>query len=263
VRLIGPLNMAAAQASINEIIRRHEVLRTTFGSFDGQPSQVIAPALSLPIPVVDLRALPISEREDAARKAVYEEAKRPFDLTSAEPLLRVTFLRLADDPATGIGEHVLLLTIHHVVSDDWSMGVFVGELAALYPAFANGQPPPLPALPIQYADYAAWQRGDSHKQLWQSQLEFWKERLAPLAGQPPIPTDRVRQPTQTYHGERRFRMFPNELAEQLKVLSQHEESTLFMVLLAGINILLRQYAGGSQVVVGSPVAGRSKRSRSR
>lgn len=252
VRLIGPLDMAAAQASINEIIRRHEVLRTTFGSVDGHVSQVIAPSLSLPMPVTDLRALPPAEREAAAREAVHEEAQRPFELASG-PLLRVSFLRLTDN------EHVLLLTIHHVVSDDWSMGVFVGELAALYPAFAKGQPAPLPELPIQYADYAAWQRSDSHKQLLQSQLEFWKERLAPLVGQPPIPTDRTRQPTQTYHGERRFRMFPEALAAQLKALSQQEETTLFIVLLAGINILLRQYMGGSQIVVGSPVAGRSKR----
>jgi len=264
VRLIGPLNMAAIQASINEIVRRHEVLRTTFGSVNGQVSQVIAPALSLPMPVTDLRGLPVPERDAAARQAVNEEARRPFDL-AAGPLLRVSFLRLVDDPATGASEHVLLLTIHHVVSDDWSMGVFVRELATLYPAFASGQPPapaggaPLPELPIQYADYAAWQRSDSHGKVLQSQLEFWKERLAPLAGQPPIPTDRPRQLIQTYHGERRFRMFPEALAGQLKALSQQEESTLFMSLLAGINILLRQYMGGNQVVVGSPVAGRSKR----
>jgi amino acid adenylation domain-containing protein len=264
VRLIGPLNMAAIQASINEIVRRHEVLRTTFGSVNGQISQVIAPAFSLPMPVTDLRGLPVLERDAAVRQAVNEEARRPFDL-AAGPLLRVSFLRLVDDSATGAGEHVLLLTIHHVVSDDWSMGVFVRELAALYPVFASGQPPapgggaPLPELPIQYADYAAWQRSDSYGKVLQSQLEFWKERLAPLAGQPPIPTDRPRQLTQTYRGERRFCMFPEALAGQLKVLSQQEESTLFMSLLAGINILLCQYMGGNQVVVGSPVAGRNKR----
>jgi amino acid adenylation domain-containing protein len=225
---------------------------------DGQTSQVIAPALSLPMPVTDLRDLPPTERDAAARKAVHEEAQRPFDL-AAGPLLRVSFLRLADDPATGTGEHVLLLTVHHIVSDDWSMGVFVAELATLYQAFKNGQGAQLPELPIQYADYAAWQRSDAHKEQLDSQLKFWKERLAPLASQPPLPTDRPRQATQTYHGERRFRMFPEALAGQLKTLSQREESTLFMTLLAGINILLRQYMGGSQVVVGSPVAGRNKR----
>ena len=252
VRLIGPLDMAAAQASIHEIVRRHEVLRTTFGLVDKQASQVIVPSLVLPMPVTDLRGLPASEREAAARQAAHEEAQRPFDL-AAGPLLRVSFLRLADE------EHVLLLTVHHIVSDDWSMGVFVGELASLYPSYINGQPLPLPALPIQYADYAAWQRSDAHKQVLARQLEFWKERLAPLSGHPPIPTDRPRQATQTYRGERRFRMFPEVLATQLKALSQREESTLFMVLLAGINILLRQYMGGRQVVVGSPVAGRNKR----
>ena len=258
VRLIGPLDMAAIQASINEIVRRHEVLRTTFGTVNGQTSQVIAPALSIPMPVTDLRNLPPAEQEAAARQAAHEEAQRPFDL-AAGPLLRVSFLRMTDDPATGAGEHVLLLTIHHIVSDDWSMGVFVAELAALYQSFQKKQPPALPELPIQYADYAAWQRSEAHKQVLEAQLEFWKERLAPLATQPLLPTDRPRQPTQTYHGERRFRMFPETLAAQLKTLSQREESTLFMLLLAGINILLRQYMGGSQVVVGSPVAGRDKR----
>ncbi len=252
VRLIGPLNLSAVQASIHEIVQRHEVLRTSFGSMDGQPFQRIAPSLLLPMPIVDLRSVPVSERESTARQAVHEEAQRPFDLAGG-PLLRVSFLRLSDD------EHVLLFTIYHVISDDWSMGVFVGELAALYPAFANGQPSPLMELPIQYADYAVWQRSEAHSQVLQSQLAFWQERLAPLAGQPPIPTDRPRQPTQTYHGERRFRMFPETLAVQLKALSQQEESTLFMVLLAGINILLRQYRGGNQIVVGSPVAGRNKR----
>jgi len=252
VRLIGPLDMAAVQASINEIVQRHEVLRTTFGTVNGHTSQVIVPALSIPMPVTDLRDLPPAERETTARQAVHEEAQRPFDLATG-PLLRVSFLRLSDD------EHVLLLTVHHIISDDWSMGVFVAELATLYQAFQNGAGSSLPELPIQYADYAAWQRSDAHKQTLDSQLEFWKERLAPLATQPPLPTDRPRQPTQTYHGERRFRMFPEALAGQLKALSQREESTLFMVLLAGINILLRQYMGGSQVVVGSPVAGRNKR----
>ena len=252
VRLTGPLNVIALQASINEIVRRHEVLRTTFNTVNGVPSQIIAAELTLFIPQTDLRDLPFPEREAAARQAVNEEAKRPFDLVR-DPLVRAALLRLADE------EYVLLFTIHHAVSDDWSMGVFVRELVICYQAFITRQPVPLPDLPIQYADYAVWQRSDAQRDVLQSQLAFWKQRLSVLNEQPVIPTDRPRLATQTYHGARRFRMFPEALVEQLKILSQKEESTLFMLILAGINILLHQYMGGSRVVVGSPVAGRSKR----
>lgn len=252
VRLIGPVNVVALQASINEIVRRHEVLRTTFDTINDVPAQIISQQLSLSIPVTDLRPLPLPEREAAARQAVNEEAKRPFDLIH-DPLVRASLLRMENE------EYVLLFTIHHAVSDDWSMGVFVKELVICYQAFLSGQPAPLPALPIQYADYAVWQRSEAHQEVLQSQLAFWKERLASINDQPAIPTDRPRLATQTYHGERRFRMFPEKLVEQLKTLSQQEESTLFMLILAGINILLHQYMGGKTVVIGSPVAGRNKR----
>lgn len=252
VRLIGPLDVPALRASIDEVIRRHEMLRTTFSMVNGEVSQVIAPSLSLDLAVTDLRSLPGDQREGEARRLAHAEAGLPFDLSSG-PLVRASLLRLGDE------EYVLLLTIHHIVSDDWSMGVFVGELATLYQAFTAGQPSPLLDLPIQYADYALWQRGESQKSVLQSQLEFWTEKLAAVASLPPIPTDRPRLGTQTFRGERRFRMLPQALAERLKALSQEEESTLFMCLLAAFNILLWQYMGRDRVVIGSPVAGRTQR----
>ncbi len=251
VKLIGPVDVVALHASINEVIRRHEVLRTTFGNIMGEASQVISPAISLPLPVTDLRSLPLSERVPAASRAATEEAKLPFDL-AAGPLVRAQLLRLADE------EYVLLLTVHHVVSDDWSMGVFVSELAALYQSFSASQPSSLPDLPIQYADYAVWQQSDPQNEILRFQLEFWKERLAPVASLAPIPTDKPRLASPTFRGERRFRMLPEHLVEQLKALSQKEESTLFMFLLAAFNLLLGQYMGRDQIVIGSPVAGRTR-----
>lgn len=250
VRVSGPVDVAAFRASINEVVRRHEVLRTAFAIVDGEPAQVIAPSISLDLPVTDFRALPKADREPAARQAATEEAQLPFDLARG-PLVRAQLLRLADE------EYVLLLTIHHVISDDWSMSVFVAELATLYQAFIDQQPSPLPELPIQYADYAAWQTSEARRDVLQKQLEFWKERIGPVASLPPIPTDKPRLDTQTFRGERRFRMLPEALSEQLKSLSQREDSTLFMVLMASFSILLRQYMARDQIVIGSPVAGRT------
>jgi len=170
VRLSGHLNSGALEQSLSEILRRHEMLRTTFVTENDQPVQMIAPPGTFALPFIDLSALPEEQRETKARELVREEASRPFDLTTG-PLLRATLLHL--DPQ----EHVLLVTMHHIISDGWSMGIFYRELSALYEAFSEGNPSPLPDLPIQYADFAVWQRQWLQGKNLEEQLAFWKEQL--------------------------------------------------------------------------------------
>ena len=185
VRLVGALDMAVLEQSFNEIIRRHEALRTTFASVDGQLVQVIAPTWHMPLTVRDLRALPETEREDEAQRLMQEESQRPFDLARG-PLLRGCLLRLGEQ------EHRLLVTLHHIISDGWSLGVLMHELAILYDAFAAGKPSPLPALPIQYADFAAWQRQWRHNAVLQAQLAYWQEQLREPLPVLALPTDHPR-----------------------------------------------------------------------
>ena len=170
VRIRGQLNVAALDQSLNEIVTRHEVLRTTFSTVGGQPVQIIASSLSLSLPVVDLSAQAETEREEDAQRLAREEARRPFDLARG-PLVRATLLRLAHE------DHVLLLSLHHIVCDGWSMGVFYRELSVLYQAFSNGQPSPLTALPIQYADFGVWQRQWLAGEVLETQLSYWREQL--------------------------------------------------------------------------------------
>ncbi len=250
VRLDGPLNVSALNSAFAEIIRRHESLRTTFASAGGAPRQVIAPELKLTLPVFDLGSLPASEREAEASLRAGEEAQRPFDL-SIGPLLRATLLRLTDK------EHVLLLTMHHIISDGWSMRVLVREVATLYEAFAAGRPSPLPEPSIQYADYAAWQREWLQGALLEKQIEYWQRRLDGV--QPlDLPTDRPRPPVQTYAGARYDFELPAELTRRLKTLGQRAGATLFMTLMAAFQTLLHRYSGQEDICVGTPVAGRTR-----
>jgi amino acid adenylation domain-containing protein len=249
LRLLGQLDVAALEQSLNEIVRRHEALRTTFAAENGRPVQVIAPSLTLELPIIDLEALPETEREVEARRVAAEEAERPFNLAQG-PLLRTTLLRL------GREEHALLLTIQHIVSDGWSMDVFRRELSLLYQAFSAGEPSPLPDLPIQYADYAVWQREWLRGEVLEEQLGYWRKNLDGAPALLALPTDRPRPLIQTYRGSSRSRRLPEHLTEPLKVLSRREDTTLFMTLLAAFNVLLYRYSGEEDVVVGSPISGR-------
>jgi amino acid adenylation domain-containing protein len=251
VRLQGRLDIAALERSLNEVVNRHEVLRTTFPAVDGQPVQSIAPALSLTMPVIDLREFPRDMQEAQARLLAAEEAQRPFDLAEG-PLLRATLLRLGDE------DYVALLTMSHIVSDGWSMGVLVKEVGALYEAYSQGKESPLEELPIQYADYAAWQREWLSGEVLETQLAYWKERLA---GAPPaleLPTDHARPAIQTYRGATESLRLPATLADSLRELSRREDVTLFMTLLAAFQTLLMRYTGQRDVVVGSPIANRNR-----
>jgi non-ribosomal peptide synthetase component F len=251
VRLKGRFNLAALEQSLNEIIKRHESFRTTFGKVDGQARQVIAPLLTVELPVVDLRGLPASDRETEARRWVATEAQRPFDLSQG-PLLRGIVLRLDDE------EHLGLLTMHHIVSDGWSTGILIRELGALYLAFSAGGSPALPALPIQYADFAQWQRQWLQGEVLEAQIAYWKDQLADAPATVDLPTDHPRPAVQTFRGAHESLVLPGELQEELQRLGRQEGATPFMTFLAAFMVLLYRYTNQDDLVVGTPVANRNR-----
>jgi amino acid adenylation domain-containing protein len=251
-RLCGTLNVEALREAFTEVVRRHEVLRTSFTNIDGQPWQVIAEPKAVPVPITDLSNLTFEERETEVRRQVHAEAQQAFDLQCG-PVLRVRLLKLAED------EHVLLLTLHHVASDAWSMGVLFRELSALYNAFSEGRPSSLAELPVQYADYAAWQRQYLQGDVFEQQLNYWKEHLGGAPGLLELPTDRPRPAVQTNKGAIETFSLPKELSVGVKQLSQREGVTLFMTLLAAFQVLLSRYSGQEDIVVGSPIAGRNRK----
>jgi amino acid adenylation domain-containing protein len=248
-RLTGPLNVTALEQSCNTIIQRHETLRTTFTTTAGQPVQVIAPTLHVPLAIDDLRALPGAARETAARQLIRAEVLYPFDLEKG-PLLQMRLLRLEEQ------EHIFLLTMHHIISDGWSRGVLFHELAVLYEAFKQGQPSPLPELTMQYAHYAHWQRQWVHSEAGKAQLAYWMQQLhAPL----PIlalPTDRPRTAELSLCTDRQFFHLPKELTAALTHLSRQENITVFMTLVAGFMMLLYRYTGQEDIRMGTLVANR-------
>jgi amino acid adenylation domain-containing protein len=249
--ITGRLNVAALERSLGEIVRRHEILRTTFPILDGQPVQVISPDVDLMLPQVDLRELTVTEREAEVQRWATQEAQQSFDLARG-PLLRVRLLRLSEC------EHVFLLTMHHVVSDEWSVGVFMRELAALYGAFSTGKPSSLPDLPIQYADFAAWQRRWLQGAALESQLGYWRQQVGDSLPMLQLPTDRPRPPVQTYRGAKQSLELPESMGDELKALGEREAATLSMTLLAAFKTLLCRYTGQKDIVVGTPVANRSR-----
>jgi amino acid adenylation domain-containing protein len=250
MRLKGTLRAAALEQSLNEIVRRHEALRTTFKSVEGSPRQVVTSGLTLALPVVDLSNLSAAEREAEAQRLADEENQRAFDLGRG-PLLRAKLLRL------GREDHVLLLNMHHIVSDGWSMGVLFRELSVLYEAFRKGERAPLADLPVQYADYAVWQREWLQGEVLETQLSYWKTQLANITALQ-LATDRPRPAVQAFRGARQSLVLSEDLTDKLKVLSRKEEITLFMALLAAFQILLHRITGQDDIVVGSPIAGRTR-----
>ncbi|VEP18728.1 Non-ribosomal peptide synthase [Hyella patelloides LEGE 07179] len=251
VRLEGSLDIAAFEQSFNEIVRRHESLRTTFKTIDGQAVQEIAPNLKLALPILDWRQLEQKEQETEVLRLTEDEAQRPFDLAT-EPLIRTTLVRLAN------AEYVALLTMHHIVSDAWSMGVFVRELSTLYEAFSTGQPSLLPELSIQYPDFAARQRQWLQGEVLETQLSYWRKQLGGSLPVLQLPTDHPRPKAQTFRGAKYSFSLDSELTEALKELGQQEEVTLFMTLLAAFKTLLYRYTFQEDILVGSPIANRNR-----
>src|SRR3989442_179629 len=251
IRLRGRLDPDALRRTLNEIVRRHEALRTTFKSIGGEPVQIIAPALDLALPVVDLQSLPSEDREAEARRLARDEAAVLFDLERG-PLVRGTLVHVAED------DQILLLTIHHIVCDGWSMNVFLGDLARIYAAFRDGRSSPLGEPGIQYADFAVWQRKSLQGDVLREQLAYWKKELASAPTVLDLPSDHPRPSTQTYRGARHSFAFAGDLSAALEDLGRREGATLFMVLLAGFQVLLHRYTGQEGILVGSPIAGRNR-----
>jgi amino acid adenylation domain-containing protein len=249
--LSGSLDLPALEQSLNEIIRRHEALRTTFSVVRGQPVQVIAAQQTFQLPLLDLRDLTVSQREIEAQHLCLERARLPFDLRQG-PLFRPALLQLADD------QHILLLSMHHIVSDGWSMGVLMHELSTLYLAFSQHKPSPLPDLPIQYADYALWQRQWLQGERLEAPLAYWKEQLTGAPQVLDLPSDRPRPQTGSYEGAVQTATLPIAWTKALRDLARQEGATPFMLLLAAFQTLLRRYTGETDIVVGSPIANRTR-----
>lgn len=250
VRLKGHLDVAVLEQTISEVMKRHESLRTTFTLIDGQPAQVIHPAKPVKIPVEDLSQMPEAVREAEVLRLAKEEAEEPFNLSDG-PVLRVGLLRLASD------EHIVLFTMHHIISDGWSAGIFINEVAANYAAFLQGNPSPMPELEIQYADFAAWQREWLKGDVLEGQLSYWEKQLN---GAPPVlelPADWPRPAVQTFKGAVHEFEIPATVVQSLKAIGNREGATLFMTLLAAFNTLLSHYTGQEDIVVGTDIANRN------
>ncbi len=246
MRLSGALDIDALQRTLNELVSRHEPFRTYFASIDGTLRQIISEHAELLLVRIDL-----SGDEERATQIIREESLRPFDLARG-PIIRATLLRLDEY------EHILLLCTHHIVSDAWSAGILFRELEALYNAFSTGKPSPLKPLPIQYADYAEWQRNWLQGAALESQLSYWKNQLKGVTGILDLPTDRPRAAGQPSRGAYKVRTLSSDLSSRLSKLSKRESATLFMTLLAAFQTLLWRYSNQPDIVVGSPIAGRNR-----
>jgi amino acid adenylation domain-containing protein len=251
IRLQGTINVSALEQALDEIVRRHEVLRTTFTVVDGRPAPVVQPPSGHALLIFDLRSLTEAGRKECCDKLAAQHAERLFDLSKG-PLLLTTLLRPGDT------DHMLLLTMHHIVSDGWSLAVFTRETLSLYAAFASGRPSSLPELPIQYADFAAWQRHWLEGGTLEKQLVYWKQQLG---DQPPaleLPTDRTRPAVQTDSGASESFSLSRALTSQLQAIGRRAGATFFMVLLAAFETLLYRYTGQTDISVGTPIANRNR-----
>ncbi|MEM6398884.1 MAG: amino acid adenylation domain-containing protein [Cyanobacteria bacterium P01_D01_bin.116] len=251
MRLIGRLNLVALEQTLNEIVKRHEILRTTFTKVEGQPVQIITPNLTLTLPVIDLRQLSKVEQITEVQRFSIKQSQRPFDLVQ-DPLLRCTLVQLGEQ------QYIMLLSTHHIVFDGWSLNLFTRELLVLYQAFSTGKPAFLPKLPIQYADFAVWQRQELQAEKLKSQLSYWKNQLANAPPLLPLPTERPRPRVQTYRGAVQSFLLPRSLTQSLKTIGKKAKATLFMTLLAAFQTLLYRYTGQEDIIVGSPIANRSR-----
>jgi amino acid adenylation domain-containing protein/natural product biosynthesis luciferase-like monooxygenase protein len=249
LRIHGVLNPLVLEAALGEVVRRHESLRTRFEVVDGSPVQVIEQVGELRLEPVDLSGLPTEEQAAEVRRLIREEALRPFNL-AVGPLIRVSLLKL------GTEEHVAVVVIHHIVTDGWSRELLLREVGALYAALVEGRPLPLPELPIQYADYALWQREWLQGEVLERQLAYWKKQLSGAPAALDLPTDRARPAVPSFKGASVSFVLSKELTEGLIALGRREDATLFMVLLAVLKVVLFRWSGQADVVVGSPIAGR-------
>ncbi|PYP82399.1 MAG: non-ribosomal peptide synthetase, partial [Blastocatellia bacterium AA13] len=251
VRVRGNLNQQAFQNTLTEIVRRHEVLRTRFGVGGGQPIQIIDPPGPFEITESDLTATPAAEQESEIERIAREEALRPFNLLTG-PLLRTRLLKLAER------DQVVVFTTHHIVSDGWSMRVLINEIAALYPAFAEQRMPSLPDLPVQYADFAVWQREWLQGEVLEGQIQYWRDQLNGAAPELNLPTDFPRSPAAGSNGANEIFILPQELLAKLKAVSRSENVTLYVTLLAAFQALMHRWSGQTDILVGTDIANRTQ-----
>jgi len=251
-RLRGSLELGVLESALTEIVSRHEVLRTRYVVEGGDPVQVIDAPRPVPVSVHDLSSVAEGDREARARAVAGEEVNRAFDLEHG-PIFRASLVKLSEQ------DHVLIVSTHHIATDGWSQGVLRHELSVLYEAYLSGAPSPLPPLPLQYADYAVWQRGSLAGEALERQLAYWREHLRDAPVSIALPTDKPRPAVQTYRGASRAAVLPAELIERLKSLSLDEGATLYMTLLSAFFALLSRYSGQQDIVVGSAIAGRTQR----
>ncbi|MEA2175746.1 MAG: hypothetical protein QOD00_3338 [Blastocatellia bacterium] len=249
--LNGAIDVALMERALNEIVRRHEVMRTTFAAIDGEPRQVIAPSLFVPLELIDLRALTTEERERQVRLVVNEETSRPFDLAQG-PLVRFGLIWVEEH------EYVLHYTMHHTVTDRWSGDIIEAEMVAIYMAFAEGRPSPLPELPIQFADFAEWQRDWLQGEVLETQIAYWRNQLDGVSHVLELPTDRPRPSIQTFNGARYMSRLPKWILDGLKALAGQEQATMFMTCLAAYKTLLYRYTNQEDILVGVAVANRNR-----
>jgi amino acid adenylation domain-containing protein len=250
-RITGPLNADALTSAIGAVIRRHESLRTIFESVDGEARQVVLSDVDVQVPILNLANLPESEREREALRIASEEGKKPFDLTRG-PLLRTALLQLSRD------QYILVLAMHHIITDGWSISILFRELAHCYEAYASGREPQLPELPIQYVEYAQWQREYITGEVLAKQVKYWKNKLAGAQTILDLPTDRPRPTTHSWHGATEELIFDGQVLAALKEFAQAEGATLFMVSMAAFQALLWRYTSQDSILVGTPTAARSQ-----
>jgi non-ribosomal peptide synthetase component F len=249
VRLTGPLQRSALEHSFNEIIARHDSLRTVFSMKDGLLVQSIDPVRYAELPLRELSGLAAGQQDAEVQRLFEADARVSFDLARG-PLVRLSLLRLAED------KHIALLTMHHIISDGWSIGVFIRELAACYEAFVEERGPSLAPLPIQYPDFAIWQREWLQGEVLETELAYWKQQLSGTVPMLQLPTDRPRPPAQSSNGAKHPFVLSTSLSFLLKSFCQQEQVTMFMLLVAALQALLHRYSGQEDIVVGTPVAGR-------
>lgn len=250
LNLVGKLDYVALKKSLNQIIARHETLRTTFSEINGTPVQIIQPPFELELPKKDLSGLTPSEQTTKLQQLLQQENEQRFNL-DVDPPIRAQLFKL------GTTEHILQITLHHIASDGWSLTVLPKELSAIYTATLEDQPSPLPELPIQYADFAVWQRNYLQGETLESELNYWKQKLQDLP-QLQLPTDHPRPAVQTFNGAGIPIKIPATLTSKVKQLTQKQGTTLFMTLLAVFKVLLYRYSGQESIAVGTPIANRNR-----
>ncbi|MEO5371417.1 MAG: amino acid adenylation domain-containing protein [Magnetococcus sp. DMHC-1] len=250
IRVQGTLHVSALTMALNEIVHRHEALRTAFLTRDDQPVQRFRPNVTLDMPILDLQGATPQEQSTIVAETTRQQAALPFDLASGATLLRAVLLRLHPE------EHVFLLTMHHIIADGWSIGILVDELSRLYDAFVQGKPTPLPPLPIQYADYACWERQKFTGGSLEQKREYWKEHLNGIPALLELPLDYSRPPVRTHEGSVEYLYFPEYFTRQLHRFCQENKVTLFMTLLSAYAVLLHRHTHQGDIVIGTPVAQR-------